>query len=66
VKKNPTTPAAIVKRLRKLAKEMLDLGVDMDYYGGITEIGKKGREMVGAAKIAESWIKGIEAQEANQ
>jgi hypothetical protein len=34
---------------------MLNLGADMDYYGGTGEIGDHGRELIGAALIAREW-----------
>ena len=34
---------------------MLNLGADMNRYGGMGEIGDHGREMIGAGLIAREW-----------
>lgn len=57
-----TTNPALAIRLRLLADEMETLGADLDYYGGLAEWAKHGREMVGAAEIARVWAEQIEAQ----
>jgi hypothetical protein len=31
------------------------IGVDMEYYGGFGPLAEHGRQLIGAAKIAESW-----------
>jgi hypothetical protein len=62
VKENPPpTKAQIAARLRKLATEMDDIAVDMDYYGGLAEWAQHGREIAGAGKIARGWAEEIEA-----
>lgn len=38
------------------------IGVDMDYYGGFSELAEHGRELIGAAVIAESWAGELEAR----
>ncbi len=55
-----TQKAEIVKRLRELSEEMIEIGTAMDYYGGLAEHAKHGAELVGAAHIARSWIPEIE------
>lgn len=55
-----TQKAEIVKRLRELSDEMIEIGTAMDYYGGLAEYAKHGAELVGAAQIAKSWIPEIE------
>jgi hypothetical protein len=57
----PPTKAQIAARLRKLADEMDDISVDMDYYGGLAEWAQHGREIAGAGKIALEWADEIEA-----
>ena len=47
-------------RLRELAEDMIEVGVLMEYYGGISELGIHGRELVGAGKIAATWADAIE------
>jgi hypothetical protein len=49
----------IAKRLLVLSEAMISLGVDMDYYGGFSQIGEKGRELVGAGVIARQWSQEI-------
>jgi hypothetical protein len=51
---------SIVERLRKLSAEMIDLGAEMDYFGGFGEIAGHGRDLVGAGHCAQSWADGIE------
>lgn len=51
------TRLEIADRLEKLAAAMLEIGVEMDYFGGLTdaEIAEHGRELCGAARIAQDW-----------
>ena len=58
------TPLQIAKRLRKLSKTMIDLGADMDYFGGFSPMAERGCELVGAGHIAEDWAVAIEAEHA--
>ena len=60
----PPTKAQIAARLRKLADEMDDISVDMDYYGGLAAWAQHGREIAGAGKIAREWADEIEAANA--
>ena len=54
--------AKLPGRLTELAKWMDRLGWEMNYYGGFGEIGQHGLELMGAAKIARGWAKGIKRQ----
>jgi hypothetical protein len=54
----------LARRIRRIAREMHKLGIHMDYYGGFGEIGKHGREMIGAANMAIGWANGIGAEAA--
>jgi hypothetical protein len=51
--------SSIVERLRKLSAEMIDLGAEMDYFGGFGEIAGHGRDLVGAGHCAQTWADGI-------
>lgn len=51
--------ADIANRLERLAEEMADLGICMDYYGGLSEWAKHGAEMIAAAKTATEWAEEI-------
>lgn len=58
----PTTPPSkseLASRLRALATHMLDVAVDMEYYGGFSEMALHGQELRGAAGIAASWADAI-------
>ena len=57
---HPQTPAEIAARLRTIAYEMDCIAVLMDYYGGLSEWAKHGREMAGAGAIARQWAEEIE------
>lgn len=50
------------QRLRELSASMLDLGIDMEYIGGLDEIGAHGVELQGAARIARTWADGIDVE----
>jgi len=51
----------IVNRLRELSEQMIQLGTEMDYYGGFNaEIAEKGKELAGAGMIANGWADEIE------
>lgn len=54
------TKSEIATRLRKLAAEMDELAVAMDYYGGFADWAKHGREIAGAGSIARQWADEIE------
>ena len=58
----PTAVAVqrMVRRLKRVSEEMRTLGETMDYYGGFGKMGERGREMIGAARLAKSWIKHME------
>ena len=51
----------IVNRLRELSEQMIQLGTEMDYFGGFNaEIAEKGKELAGAGMIAKTWADDIE------
>jgi hypothetical protein len=50
----------IVADLRQLADQMEDVGVRMEYYGGLGPMVRHGREMIGAAGTARTWAAEIE------
>jgi hypothetical protein len=50
----------LVRRLKRVSEMMRQVGADMDYYGGFGKMGDRGREMIGAARLAKSWIKHME------
>jgi len=51
----------IVNRLRELSEQMIQLGTEMDYFGGFNaEIAEKGKELAGAGMIAKGWADDIE------
>lgn len=52
----------IAARLRRLADEMDDLAVTLDYYGGLAEWARHGREIAGAGAIARQWAAAIEGE----
>lgn len=62
----PPTKAQISARLRKLATEMDDIAVAMDYYGGLAAWAQHGREIAGAGAITRQWADEIEAANAGQ
>jgi len=53
----------MVRRLKRISNEMLQIGEDMDCYGGLGEIGVHGREMISASQLALDWARGIERDE---
>jgi hypothetical protein len=56
------TRSGLGKRLRWIAAHMRLIGVDMGYYGGKGVLAEHGRELIGAAVIAESWARELEAR----
>lgn len=60
----PPTQLEIAARLRRLADEMDDMAVMMDYYGGFAEWAQHGREIAGAGDIARQWADEIDASNA--
>ncbi len=45
--------------LKALSELMFEIGVEMDYFGGLSEIGEHGRELIGASKMVEMWAIGV-------
>lgn len=58
-KHEPQTKGTFAKRLKSLSKKMIDLGCDMEYYGGFGEMGTHGRELMRAGLMVEDWSKTI-------
>jgi hypothetical protein len=50
----------IMQRLTILQAEMNEVGILMEYYGGVSEVAQHGRELYGASNIMKSWIEGME------
>lgn len=59
----PPSKAELASRLRVLAIHMLEVSVDMDYYGGFSAVALHARELQGAAGIALSWADAIIADQ---
>lgn len=59
----PPSKSELASRLRVLAWHMLDVAVDMEYYGGFSEMALHGQELRGAAGIAVSWADAIIADQ---
>jgi hypothetical protein len=49
------TKLEIVRRLQKLADEMIYLSVDIHHYGGAAEWAQHGKELLGAGQLARDW-----------
>ena len=45
----------MAKRLAVVSDELLKLGADMEYYGGFGLMGDRGRELIGAGRMARYW-----------
>ena len=58
----PRWKLRLVRRIRKVAEEMRQLGNQMDYHGGFGELGDHGREMRRAAGTALGWAAGLESE----
>jgi hypothetical protein len=50
----------LVRRLKRVSEIMRQVGADLEYYGGFGPMGDRGREMLGAARMAKGWTKHIE------
>ena len=59
----PPSKAELASRLRALVIHMLEVAVEMDYYGGFSEVAVHARELQGAAGIALSWADAITADQ---
>jgi hypothetical protein len=57
-----TTRAELAARLRALSAEMVEIAVEMDYFGGLAPWARHGLELAGAAGIAREWAEEIEAE----
>lgn len=61
------TKLDIAKHLRLVADQMHQVGVLMDYYGGLDdEMTAKSKEIIGASEIARSWADAIENEVSNE
>lgn len=61
-KSHPLTRAALARKLKKLAVDMHELGVQMEYTGGFdAEIVAHAHELLNASAIAAEWARGMEA-----
>jgi len=49
----------IVSRLRGLAAEMIELGMEMQEHGGYSEMALRGLELVNGGMMVETWVKGL-------
>jgi hypothetical protein len=50
----------ITDRLKALQAEMSEVGILMEYYGGLSEVAQHGKELYGAAMMMKTWIEGME------
>jgi hypothetical protein len=57
--KQPATKQNIAKRLKRLSATMLNIAVDMDYYGGFAYWARNSGDLAGASKMAEEWSEEI-------
>ena len=57
-----TTRKQIIDRLRALSKEMIEVGVEIDYYYGLNPLSAHGDEMVGAGNVANNWADEMELE----
>lgn len=53
------TPQELAREIEITADAMQQTGERMVYFGGFGPIAAHGREMIGAAKIAQGWAKQI-------
>jgi len=49
----------IANRLRAVASEMIDLGLDMNYSGGFSDLAVHGVELMEGGAVVNSWVEGI-------
>jgi hypothetical protein len=54
------TKPELIERMKALSSEMLEVGILMDHYGGLTEMGKHGHELMSASSIVFGWAEGWE------
>lgn len=61
-KSHPLARAALARKLKKLAADMHELGVQMEYTGGFDpEIVQHAYELLNASAIAREWARDMEA-----
>jgi hypothetical protein len=60
----PKEPAksgsSLIQSMKFLRTHMLDVAVEMEYYGGFSEISRHSHELIGAAGVLNTWIEGME------
>ena len=49
----------LIELLEKLRSDMNEIGVIMEYYGGMAEYAKHGKELINAARYVDDWIEEI-------
>lgn len=59
----PPSKSELASRLRVLAAHMLETALQMQYYGGFSEVALHGQELHGAACITASWADAIIADQ---
>lgn len=59
----PPSKSELASRLRVLAAHMLETALQMEYYGGFSEMALHGQELRGAAGIAFNWADAIIADQ---
>lgn len=59
----PPSKSELASRLRVLAAHMLETALQMEYYGGFSEVALHGQELRGAAGIAFNWADAIIADQ---
>jgi hypothetical protein len=56
MKPRKLTRRQLAAKLGKLAKEMKQVGAELEYFGGFSPVAQHGREMQGAARITLLWV----------
>lgn len=52
-------PLMIAARISAVARTMMEIGIDMEYYGGFSHWAQRGKEMFGAGLMAREWAQEI-------
>jgi hypothetical protein len=59
----PKTKQQLIADMRDLSQRMIELGAELDYFGGLnSEISQHASELVGAGYILETWANGVEEE----
>ena len=57
------TKQQLIADMRDLSQRMIELGAELDYFGGLnSEISQHASEFVGAGYILETWANGAEEE----